>query len=101
MAKEVLIGNNCYLADNIIIRDNDGHPVDYMQRRENQSVSKDDVKPVRVGDDVWIGSHSIILKGINIGDGAIVASGSVVSKDVEPFTIVGGNPAIVIKRLHR
>lgn len=48
----------------------------------------------RVGNDVWIGYGSIIVQGVTIGDGAIVAAGSVVTKDVEPYTIVAGNPAI-------
>lgn len=50
-------------------------------------------KKVTVGDDVWIGYGAILLSGINIGEGAIIASGSVVTKDVEAYTIVGGNPA--------
>ncbi len=48
----------------------------------------------RVGDDVWIGYGSVIIQGVTIGEGAIVAAGSVVTKDVEPYTIVAGNPAI-------
>lgn len=51
-----------------------------------------------IGHDVWIGSLSIILKGVKIGNGAIVAGGSVVTKDVEPYTIVGGVPAKVIRK---
>lgn len=50
-----------------------------------------------IGNDVWIGANSIIIAGVKIGDGAIVASGSIVTKDVEPYTIVGGVPAKVIK----
>lgn len=100
VGKEVYIGKYCYLADNITIRDNDGHPIDYLKRRNNEAVQKEDIKPVRICDDVWIGSGSIILKGVTIGDGAIVASGSVVSKDVKPFSIVGGNPAVHIKDLN-
>jgi len=55
--------------------------------------------PVIIGDGVWIGGNCMILKGITIGDGAIVASCSVVTKDVEPFTIVAGNPAKKVKQL--
>lgn len=54
--------------------------------------------PTEVGNDVWIGHGAIILGGIKIGDGAIVAAGSVVTKDVPPMTIVGGNPAKIIKK---
>ena len=51
-----------------------------------------------VGNDVWIGRKSVIMPGINIGDGAIVAAYSVVTKDVEPYTLVGGNPAKPIRK---
>jgi len=53
---------------------------------------------VTIEDDVWIGARSIILPGVTINKGAVVAAGAVVTKDVEPYTIVGGNPARVIKR---
>lgn len=53
---------------------------------------------VTIGNDVWIGSNVIIMSGLTIGDGAVIAAGSVVTADVEPFTIVGGNPARVIKK---
>lgn len=51
----------------------------------------------RIGNDVWIGSHCIIKSGVNIGDGSVIASGSVVVKDVAPYSIVGGNPAKPIR----
>lgn len=54
-------------------------------------------KPVKISNDVWIGAACVILPGITIGEGAIVAAGSVVTKDVEAFSIVGGNPAKLIK----
>lgn len=55
--------------------------------------------PIKVEDDVWIGAGAIIVPGITIGKGAIVAAGAVVTKDVEPFMLVGGNPARVIRAL--
>lgn len=54
--------------------------------------------PTIVGNDVWIGHGAIIIGGVKIGEGSIIAAGSVVTKDVPPFTIVGGNPARVIKQ---
>ncbi|NEM97606.1 acyltransferase [Pontibacter sp. BT327] len=54
-------------------------------------------KKVKIGKDVWIGAGCIILPGVTIGEGAVVAGGSVVTKDVAPFTIVGGNPAKILK----
>lgn len=50
-----------------------------------------------IGDDVWIGTGSIILSGVHVGDGAIIAAGSVVTKDIPPYEIWGGNPAVRIK----
>jgi acetyltransferase-like isoleucine patch superfamily enzyme len=55
--------------------------------------------PIRIGDDVWIGCRAIILSGVTIGRGAVVAAGAVVTKDVPPHTIVGGNPAQVVREL--
>jgi len=55
--------------------------------------------PIHISDKVWIGFNVIILKGVNIGEGAIIAAGSVVTKDVPAWTLVGGNPARVIKQL--
>jgi maltose O-acetyltransferase len=56
-----------------------------------------DIKPVVIGNDVWIGGRVIILPGVRIGDGAIIGAGAVVSKDVPPYAIVGGVPAKVLK----
>ena len=56
-----------------------------------------DNKPVVIGNDVWIGAYVSILPGVHIGDGAVVAAGAVVTKDVEPYAIVGGVPAKTIK----
>lgn len=54
-------------------------------------------KPVTIGDDVWIGARVIILPGVKVGKGAILAAGAIVTKDVPEYTIVGGNPARVIR----
>jgi acetyltransferase-like isoleucine patch superfamily enzyme len=54
-------------------------------------------KPVIIENKCWIGFNSIILKGVTVGEGAVVAAGSVVTKRVDPFTIVGGNPAELLK----
>ena len=56
-------------------------------------------KPIIIHSNVWIGMNCIILKGVTIGQGAIVAAGSVITKDVPPWTIVGGNPARAIKEI--
>lgn len=55
-------------------------------------------RPVEIGNDVWIGVRVIILPGVHVGDGAIIGAGSVVTRDVEPYSIVGGNPAKLIRK---
>jgi maltose O-acetyltransferase len=67
-----------------------GHDSQYLDLPDNS-------KSIEVQDHVWIGGNSTILQGVTIGEGAIVAAGSVVTKDVEPYTIVGGVPAKFIK----
>lgn len=54
-------------------------------------------KPVKIGNDVWIGARAMILDGVTIGDGAVIAAGAVVAKDIPPYAIVGGVPAKIIK----
>ena len=54
-------------------------------------------KPIKICNDVWIGMNAIILKGVTVGEGAIVAAGAVVTKDVAPYTVVAGNPAVMVK----
>ncbi|MGZ4106010.1 MAG: DapH/DapD/GlmU-related protein, partial [Tumebacillaceae bacterium] len=54
-------------------------------------------KKITIGNNVWIGCRVMILKGVTIGDGAVIAAGSVITKDVPPYTVVGGNPARVLK----
>ena len=60
----------------------------------NEALSKGDII---IGDDVWFGTNALICSGVKIGQGAVIAAGAVVTKDVEPYAIVGGNPAKLIK----
>lgn len=55
-------------------------------------------RPVLIGNDVWIGANVVILPGVKVGDGAILAAGAVITKDVEPYTVVGGVPAKIIRK---
>lgn len=55
-------------------------------------------KPITIGDSAWVAAKSIVLPGITIGEGAVVAAGTVVAKDAEPWSVVGGNPAKIIKK---
>ena len=74
-----------------------------LRHGRSLSASKDwgfvNTKPIKVCNDAWIGMNVIILKGVTIGEGAIVGAGSVVTKDVPAWTVVAGNPARVVKSL--
>ncbi|MDD5435106.1 MAG: acyltransferase [Nitrospira sp.] len=99
---DVLISYQCLLADS------DNHSILYNLRRRDLADWKDggkhdwgttNTKPIKICKGVWIGARVIILKGVTIGEGAIVGAGSVVTKDVPPYTIVAGNPARIIREL--
>ena len=114
----VEFGDNIFVAWGTYFYDHDSHPVDHLERRKdimqqlqdfrggrdfrlNKNWEHVNSKPIRVCSDAWIGMNCIILKGVTIGEGAIVAAGSVVTKDVSPWTIVAGNPAVVVKQLEK
>ena len=96
VAKGITIGNHCLIAGGTSFFDNDGHPVDANKRRDNERVNPTDVQPILIGNDVWIGAGCKILKGVHIGDRAIIGTASVVTKDVPLDTIAAGNPAKII-----
>jgi len=114
-AAGVDIGDWVTMAWGITIYDHNSHSLDYRERINDQKQQLQDwdsgnfirnknwsvvsKKPVSIGDYVWIGFDAVILKGVTIGTGAIVGACSVVASDVEPWTVVAGNPARVIKRL--
>lgn len=89
---EVRFGDNCMLAPGVQIY-TATHPIDPVARNSG----KEYAKSIRIGDNVWIGGSAILNPGVSIGDNAVIASGSVVTKDVPANTVVGGNPAKVIK----
>lgn len=115
--ESILIGNDVTMAWDIMIYDHNSHSVyweermndneqcykDYFQFNGNNVVNKNwsNVKsaPIIIQDKVWIGFGVTILKGVTIGEGAVIGAKSVVVRDVEPWTVVGGNPAILLKRL--
>jgi acetyltransferase-like isoleucine patch superfamily enzyme len=108
-AGEIIIGNNVLIAHGVNIHDNISHPLNSTARHNDYlrilglkefPIEDFDLKAQKIiiNNNVWIGFNSIILKGVNIGEGAIVGAGSVVTKDVPPFTIVAGNPAMVIRQ---
>lgn len=98
-ADKITIGNRVLMAHFASIYDNNNHPIDPDARSKNMPIGKDDFAPVTIEDDVWIGAHAVVLKGVTVGHGSVVALGSVVIKDVPPMTVVAGNPARVVKQI--
>lgn len=89
----IQIGANCLIAPFVYIVDSN-HQTNkgsLINQQENLS------KKIVIGDDVWIATNSVILSGVEIGEGAIIAANSVVTKDVAPYSIVAGNPAKFLK----
>jgi acetyltransferase-like isoleucine patch superfamily enzyme len=102
----VRLGNRVFLSHGVNVHDNDAHSLSAAERHrhfrelvqtgmgsfvENIAVSK-----VEICDDVWIGFNATILKGVRIGEGAVVGACSTVTRDVAPYTVVAGNPAIPV-----
>lgn len=96
----ITIGDHVKFGGNCVIYDTDFHSLNYLDRRnETEDPSKVRSAPVVIENDVFIGAHSIILKGVTIGKGSIIAAGSVVSRSVPVGEIWGGNPACFIRSL--
>jgi acetyltransferase-like isoleucine patch superfamily enzyme len=96
LRSEIIIGNDCLIANSVFMQDNDGHPLEPISRARGDAPLSTQVNPIYIGDNVWIGRASSILKGVKIGNNAIVGAGSIVTRNVEEGTIVAGNPAKVI-----
>ena len=92
----VAIGDNVKIGACVLITDTDAHPLDYLARRTSNEGTKS--APIEIEDDVWVGAHSIILKGVTIGARSIIGAGSVVTKNIPPDCVAGGNPCRVIKK---
>ena len=100
--KRIDIGNNVKIGALVTILDTDCHSLNYINRRENSQYDQNDTKsvPIDIGDDVLIGAHSIILKGVHIGARSIIGAGSVVTKDIPSDCIASGNPCKIIKYIN-
>jgi acetyltransferase-like isoleucine patch superfamily enzyme len=98
VGSRVTIGSHVLIADNVFIADNPGHPLDAAKRRV-QGVEPDQIRPVTIGDDVWIGHGCKIMPGVTIGEGSVVGAGSIVTRDVPPYTLVAGIPAKPVRDL--
>lgn len=108
-AKGVTIGRYVLIAHLVDIIDNNSHSLSAADRRREAEdlfergieldFSNVSVEPIVIEDDAWIGAKSTILKGVRIGRGAVVAANTLVTSDVEPYTLVAGNPARVLRAL--
>lgn len=93
------IGTNVKIGGCVLITDTDAHPMDYVARRSSNDGTKS--APVVIEDDVWVGAHCIILKGVTIGARGIIGAGSVVTKNIPADCVAAGNPCKVIKSLNK
>lgn len=91
--EEITIDDNCNIANNVVIVDHDHRFGNYGVEEGLEST------PVNIGKNVWIGANSVVLRGVCIGDGAIIAAGAVVNHDVPAYEIWGGVPAKKIRNL--
>lgn len=96
--KQVTIGARTLIGGSVKIYDTDFHALDHNTRGDYANEVAV-TRPVTIGEDVFIGAHSIILKGVTIGDRSIVGAGSVVTKDIPADEVWGGNPAKKIRSL--
>jgi galactoside O-acetyltransferase len=117
-ASNIQVGSGVLMAWGITIVDHDSHSTRWQERAEDVARWRTGIvhggiaraaerknwevvptAPVSIGDKAWIGFNAIILKGVTIGEGAIIAAGAVVTKDVPPYSIAAGNPARVVREL--
>jgi acetyltransferase-like isoleucine patch superfamily enzyme len=108
-AEKVVIGNDVLVSWGCTIVDHNSHAIEWENRKDDvkqayrgeKTWEHVRIEPVTICDKAWIGFNSIILRGVTVGEGAVVACGSIVTKDIPPYTIVGGNPAKVIRTIDR
>ena len=106
-AQEIAVGDDVLISWGVTILDHQSHSLDWEHRRHDALAwargEKDwthvAVKPVKIENRVWIGTGAMILPGVTVREGSVVAAGAVVTKDVAPWTVVGGNPARPIREL--
>lgn len=101
IGKRISIGRNCNLSGDILVMDSSGHPTDPRARWDHKPPDPEEVRPVSIGDGVWIGARCIIFPGVKIGEGSVIAAGSIVRTHVPPYSVVAGNPAKVMFRLKK
>ncbi|MGH9353149.1 MAG: acyltransferase [Terriglobia bacterium] len=100
--KEIVIEEDVKLSSGVRVMDTDSHPRDTAARSAGLPPAPEEIKPVRICRHAWIGQNSFILKGVTVGEGAVVGVGSVVVTDIPPYSVAMGNPArVVVKNLAR
>jgi len=92
---EITIGNRCLIGDQVTILDCDFHEISPLTRMNGVGP----IEPVVIGDNVWLGSRVMVLKGVTIGENSVVAAMSVVTKSIPPNSLAAGNPAKVIRSI--
>jgi len=106
-ASRIEIGDDVLMSWGVTVVDHDSHSLDWAHRHQDVMDWRRGVKnwdhvtiaPVKICDKVWIGFGAIILKGVTINEGAVIAAGTVVTKNIPPWTLVAGNPAKVVRSL--
>jgi acetyltransferase-like isoleucine patch superfamily enzyme len=101
VGKRITIGRHCRIAGDVWMFDSSGHPLDPDARREGRAAAAADVRPITIGDNVWIGGRAIIHPGVTIGDNSVISAGAVVMSDVPPHAVVAGNPARAVMGMAR
>jgi acetyltransferase-like isoleucine patch superfamily enzyme len=101
VGKRIKIGRHCMIAMGTILFDSNGHPTDPAARLAHLPPKPEEVRPIEIGDNVWIGMRSTIYPGVRIGEGSIISANSVVRTNVGAYTVVAGNPARKIADLPR
>ena len=99
--KEIVIEDDVNVASGVTFMDTDSHPRDVAERIADLPPRPEEIRPLRICKNAWIGNGSVILKGVTIGEGAIIGVNSVVVTDIPPYSVAMGNPArVVFKNLH-
>lgn len=100
--KEIVFENDINVASGVRFMDSDAHPRDTMARIADLAAPPEEIKPIRICRYAWIGQNSFIMKGVTIGEGAIIGVNSVVVNDIPPYSVAMGNPArVVVKNINK
>ena len=103
----ITIGDDVIMSWGVTVVDHDSHSLSWEERQLDvadwmRGAKRWDavaVRPVRIGDKTWIGFGASILKGVSVGEGAVIGANAVVTRDVPPYTVVAGNPARIVRQL--